>query len=60
MGHLIREGRRIVDGFGRGMSIKDFRPPKEVLVDSGAGQSGFPQSDATSPQGGFNNKGPLA
>jgi len=47
-----------VDGLVAGMSIKDFRPPKEVLVDIGAGKVDFPKVMQRLRKGGF-NKGPL-
>lgn len=47
-----------VDGLVVGMSIKDFRPPKEVLVNIGAGKVDFPAVFARLKQGGFTH-GPL-
>jgi sugar phosphate isomerase/epimerase len=47
-----------VDGLVAGMSIKDFRPPKEVLVNIGAGQVNFKAVFARLKQGGFTH-GPL-
>ena len=47
-----------VDGLVRGMSVKDFRPPKEVLVTPGSGQVQFQKILARLRQGGF-VKGPL-
>jgi len=47
-----------VDGLVVGMSVKDFRPPKEVLVNIGAGKVDFPAVLARLKQGGF-TQGPL-
>jgi sugar phosphate isomerase/epimerase len=47
-----------VDGLVVGMSVKDFRPPKEVLVNIGAGKVDFPAVFARLKQGGFTH-GPL-
>lgn len=47
-----------VDGLVVGMSVKDFLPPKEVLVNIGAGQVDFPAVFARLKQGGF-TRGPL-
>ena len=47
-----------VDGLVVGMSVKDFRPPKEVLVDPGTGKVNFPDVFARLKKGGFTH-GPL-
>jgi len=47
-----------VDGLVIGMSVKDFRPPKEVLVNIGTGKVDFPAVFARLKQGGFTH-GPL-
>jgi sugar phosphate isomerase/epimerase len=47
-----------VDGLIVGMSIKDFLPPKEVLVNIGAGKVDFPAVFARLTKGGFTH-GPL-
>ena len=47
-----------VDGLVVGMSVKDFRPPKEVLVNLGTGKVDFPAVFARLKQGGFTH-GPL-
>jgi sugar phosphate isomerase/epimerase len=47
-----------VDGLVVGMSVKDFRPPKEVLVNIGTGKVDFPAVFARLKQGGF-TQGPL-
>ena len=47
-----------VDGLVVGMSVKDFRPPKEVLVNIGAGKVDFPAVFARLKKGGFTH-GPL-
>jgi sugar phosphate isomerase/epimerase len=47
-----------VDGLVAGMSIKDFRPPKDVLVTPGSGKVDFPKVLARARQGGF-TQGPL-
>jgi sugar phosphate isomerase/epimerase len=47
-----------VDGLLVGMSVKDFRPPKEVLVNIGAGKVDFPAVLARLKKGGFTH-GPL-
>jgi sugar phosphate isomerase/epimerase len=47
-----------VDGLLVGMSVKDFRPPKEVLVNIGAGKVDFPAVFARLKKGGFTH-GPL-
>lgn len=59
------EGRRnpvddaaTVDGLVCGMSVKDFRPPKEVMVTPGTGQVDFPRVLSRLRQGGFTS-GPL-
>ncbi|MCX7009761.1 MAG: hypothetical protein NTY53_21390 [Kiritimatiellaeota bacterium] len=41
-----------------GMSVKDFKPPKEVLVTPGTGKVNFPKVMARLKQGGFTG-GPL-
>jgi sugar phosphate isomerase/epimerase len=47
-----------VDGLVVGMSVKDFRPPKEVLVTPGTGQVKFREVIAHLQKGGFKG-GPL-
>jgi sugar phosphate isomerase/epimerase len=47
-----------VDGLVVGMSIKDFKPPKEVLVAPGTGRVNFRQVLAHLKQGGFRS-GPM-
>lgn len=47
-----------VDGLVAGMSVKDFRPPKEVLVTPGTGQVAFAKVMARLKKGGFTG-GPL-
>lgn len=47
-----------VDGLVMGMSVKDFRPPKEVDVTPGTGRVDFRKVFARLKQGGF-RKGPL-
>lgn len=47
-----------VTGLVVGMSIKDFKPPKEVLVTPGTGQVNFTKVFANLKQGGF-TRGPL-
>ena len=47
-----------VDGLVVGMSVKDFRPPKEVLVNIGEGKVDFPAVLARLKKGGFTH-GPL-
>jgi sugar phosphate isomerase/epimerase len=47
-----------VDGLVVGMSVKDFLPPKEVLVNTGEGKVDFPGVLARLKQGGFTH-GPL-
>ena len=47
-----------VDGLVAGMSIKDFRLPKDVLVTPGTGQVKFPEVLANLHRGGFRS-GPL-
>ena len=47
-----------VDGLVIGMSVKDFRPPKEVLVNPGSGKVNFPAVFARLKKGGFTH-GPL-
>lgn len=47
-----------VDGLVAGMSVKDFRPPKEVALTPGTGQVDFPKVLALLRQGGFTG-GPL-
>jgi sugar phosphate isomerase/epimerase len=47
-----------VDGLVVGMSVKDFRPPKEVLVNIGADKVDFPAVLARLKKGGFTH-GPL-
>ena len=47
-----------VGGLVVGMSVKDFQPPKEVLVNIGAGKVDFPAVFARLKKGGF-TQGPL-
>jgi sugar phosphate isomerase/epimerase len=47
-----------VDGLVVGMSVKDYRPPKDVLVTPGTGQVNFPEVMKRLKQGGF-TRGPL-
>jgi sugar phosphate isomerase/epimerase len=47
-----------VDGLVVGMSVKDFKPPKEVLVTPGNGQVNFKQVMANLKKGGFTG-GPM-
>jgi len=47
-----------VDGLIAGMSIKDFKPPKEVLVTPGTGKVNFREVFARARKGGF-KRGPL-
>jgi sugar phosphate isomerase/epimerase len=47
-----------VDGLVAGMSVKDYRHPKEVLVTPGTGKVDFPRVFARLKQGGF-TRGPL-
>jgi sugar phosphate isomerase/epimerase len=47
-----------VDGLVVGMSVKDFVPPKEVMVTPGTGRVNFPEVLARLRQGGF-TQGPL-
>jgi sugar phosphate isomerase/epimerase len=47
-----------VDGLVVGMSVKDFRPPKEVAVTPGTGKVDFPNVMARLRKGGFTG-GPL-
>jgi sugar phosphate isomerase/epimerase len=47
-----------VDGLVVGMSVKDFLPPKEVLVNIGSGKVDFPAVLARLKKGGFTH-GPL-
>ena len=47
-----------VDGLIMGMSIKDFKPPKEVLVTPGTGLVNFREVFARAKRGGF-TRGPL-
>jgi sugar phosphate isomerase/epimerase len=47
-----------VNGFVVGMSVKDFLPPKEVMVTPGDGQVNFPKVLANLRTGGF-TQGPL-
>jgi sugar phosphate isomerase/epimerase len=49
---------KTVDGLVVGMSVKDFKPPKEVLVTPGSGQVDFPKVFANLRNGGF-TRGPL-
>ena len=52
------EDAAAVDGLVVGMSIKDFRAPKEVLVNPGTGKVDFPAVLARLKKGGFTH-GPL-
>lgn len=47
-----------VDGLVFGMSVKDFRPPKEVMFTPGAGKVNFPKVFARLQKGGF-KRGPV-
>lgn len=47
-----------VDGLVVGLSVKDFRPPKDVMVTPGTGQVSWPALMARLKQGGFRG-GPL-
>jgi len=47
-----------VDGLVVGVSVKDFKPPKEVLVTPGSGQVNFAKVFANLKKGGF-ARGPL-
>jgi sugar phosphate isomerase/epimerase len=47
-----------VDGLVVGMSVKDFKPPKEVMVTPGTGQVNFAKILANLHRGGF-TRGPL-
>ncbi len=47
-----------VDGLIAGMSIKDFKPPKEVMVTPGTGMVKFAEVLARAKKGGF-TRGPL-
>ena len=47
-----------VDGLVMGMSVKDYRPPKDVLVNIGEGRVDFPKVFDRLKQGGFTG-GPL-
>jgi sugar phosphate isomerase/epimerase len=47
-----------VDGLVVGLSVKDFKPPKEVALTPGTGQVNFPKVFARLKQGGF-TRGPL-
>jgi sugar phosphate isomerase/epimerase len=47
-----------VDGLIAGMSIKDFKPPKEVMVTPGTGKVNFREVLARARKGGF-TRGPL-
>jgi sugar phosphate isomerase/epimerase len=47
-----------VDGLVAGMSVKDFLPPKEVMVTPGTGKVDFPKVLGRLKQGGF-TRGPL-
>jgi sugar phosphate isomerase/epimerase len=52
------EDSATVDGLVVGMSVKDFKAPKEVMVTPGTGQVNFRQVMARLKQGGFRS-GPL-
>lgn len=52
------EDAATVDGLVVGMSVKDFRPPKEVLVNPGTGKVNFAAVMARLKKGGF-ARGPL-
>ncbi len=47
-----------VDGLVVGMSVKDFKAPKEVMVTPGTGEVNFPKVMAALKRGGF-TRGPL-
>ncbi len=47
-----------VDGLVAGMSVKDFRPPKDVMLTPGAGKVDFPRVMRHLREGGF-TRGPL-
>jgi sugar phosphate isomerase/epimerase len=47
-----------VDGLVVGLSVKDFRPPKDVMVTPGAGQVNWPALMTGLKRGGF-SRGPL-
>jgi sugar phosphate isomerase/epimerase len=52
------EDAATVDGLVVGMSVKDFRPPKEVILTPGTGVVDFPKVLARLRRGGF-RQGPL-
>lgn len=52
------EDSATVNGLVVGMSVKDFKPPKEVLITPGSGQVKFREVFAHLKQGGF-TRGPL-
>ena len=52
------EDSETVDGLVVGMSVKDFRPPKEVLLNPGSGKVNFPKVMERLKKGGFNG-GPV-
>ncbi len=52
------EDAATVDGLVVGMSVKDFKPPKEVAVTPGTGRVNFPEVMARLRKGGF-HRGPL-
>jgi sugar phosphate isomerase/epimerase len=52
------EDAATVDGLVVGMSVKDYLPPKEVLVNIGSGKVNFPSVLARLKKGGFTH-GPL-
>jgi sugar phosphate isomerase/epimerase len=52
------EDAATVDGLVAGMSVKDYLPPKEVLVNIGSGKVDFPTVLARLKKGGFTH-GPL-
>jgi sugar phosphate isomerase/epimerase len=52
------EDSRTVNGLVVGMSVKDYRPPREVAITPGTGQVDFPNVLANLKQGGF-TQGPL-
>jgi sugar phosphate isomerase/epimerase len=52
------EDAATVDGLVVGMSVKDYLPPKEVLVDIGSGKVDFPAVFARLKKGGL-TRGPL-
>jgi sugar phosphate isomerase/epimerase len=55
---LLVSAAATMDGIVVGMSVKDFRPPKEVMLTPGTGKVDFPKVMARLKQGGFTG-GPL-